>query len=214
MAARSCAEGGRAVVQDRGVGLSGQDRRGPDAVVAVGGVQVAHEVVHARLRGAVGGAAEEVGPQCRQRRHRDHGAGAAVEHVRQHRPGEGEHGGEVDPERLVPLVVGQPAGVERLRRRAGHVDQHVHRPHSFAHAVDQRGDLDRVVDRGRGDVGGSARRGDGRRHLVEHLPAPPDEHGDRAVGGQGERGGPPDAAARAGDQADLALQLTHQPSQP
>jgi hypothetical protein len=63
-------------------------------------------------------------------------------------------------------------------------------------------------------VGAAARRGDDPRDLVEHLPAPANEHGDRAFGGQRERTGAPDAATRAGDQADLALQLAHQPSQP
>jgi hypothetical protein len=196
----------RPVVQDRGVDLAGQDRGGPDALVPVGGVQVVHEVHDARLRGAVGRAAEQAGPHGRDRRHGDHGACAAVEHVRQHRPGQGEHAAQVDPHHVVPVVIGQPAGVARLRRDPCHVDQHVHRTDAFVHAIDERGHLRRVVDRGGLDVRGAARLADRRRDLLEQPAAAPHEDGHRALGGQRDRGGRPDSAAGPGDQADLVLQ--------
>src|SRR5438874_58769 len=199
----------RALVEDRRVHLGRQNGRGADAAVAQLGVQGLHHRARAGLGHAVGDAGEPARPQCRHRRHGDHGARAALEHRRQQRLRERVDACGVHAEHGVPLVLPHPPDAARVTRLAGVVDEDVHaaerlhRPRPQLACVVGLREVARLAG-GRPLV--ALDLGD---DLLERLLAATGDGDPRALGGEHEGGGAADARAGAGDERDLAFECLH-----
>ena len=200
----------RPVVEDRRVDLGRQDRRRPDALVAEHGVDVAHEVPDGGLGRAVGRAAQETGPERGRGRHGDDGAAAARDHVGQDRLGERVDAGHVDREHALPLLAAHPADVADAAAGARVVDEDVHAPVVLDGPAGEGDGLVRMPDVDRPGRGPAARPDDLGDQRVERRRPPPGRHHGRALGRQQERGRAADAAARAGDDGDLAVEPPHE----
>ena len=173
-------------------------------------MQVPHEVEHPRLGRPVRRPADEPGLQGGHRAHRHDGAPAVLDHARQHGLGQGKHARQVHVDHGLPLVKRHPAGVTRLARVAGIVDQDVHASLLLDHPLRERAALDGLGHVGLAGHGLAARLLDLGDDGVEGRAAAARHHHVRAFRGEHERRRSANAGSRPCDNRDLPIEPSHE----